>query len=65
MTNWNVYVEGRFIVTVTDEDEASARCAALHRFAITEEEIADAKRRGEDPGSNVILPDQDFSVSPR
>lgn len=65
MTDWNVYVEGRFIGTVAEEDEASARCAALHRFALTDEEIADAKRRGEDLGSNVILPDQAFSVSPR
>ena len=65
MTIWNVYVDGRCIGTVSETDEASARCAALHRFAVTEEEIVDAKRRGEDLGANVILPEQDFSVSSR
>lgn len=61
---WNVYVtrddHAQFIGEVSDSDEGLARCAALSRFAVTEEEVA----AGEiSTIGAVIYPDESFSVS--
>lgn len=65
MKHWNVWVsrEGRSVVvgTVSEENESQARCAALSRYAVTEEELAS----GAVPSmACAILPDEDFGVSP-
>ena len=62
---WNVYVirEGRsqYIGEVSESSQEMARCAALSRFGVDEDEI-DA---GEFPPRCVaIYPDDDFEVSP-
>lgn len=65
LKKWNVHVirEGRsqYIGEVSESSEAMARCAALSRFGVDEDEI-DA---GEAPSRCVaIYPDDDFEVSP-
>lgn len=65
LRKWNVHVirEGRsqYIGEVNESSEALARCAALSRFGVGEDEI-DA---GEAPSRCVaIYPDDDFGVSP-
>lgn len=62
---WNVCVmrDGRALDLgqVTESSEPLARCAALSRFAVSEDELA----AGEAPGSGrAIYPGEDFSVSP-
>ncbi|ASI68555.1 hypothetical protein BA022_08285 [Diaphorobacter nitroreducens] len=65
MKDWNVWVcrGGRSVVigTVSEQDEPLARCAALSRFAVTEDELDS----GEAPfTASAILPEGDFWVSP-
>ena len=46
---------------VSECNETLARCAALHRFGVSDEELA----AGEvDADGFVILPDDEFEVSP-
>ena len=65
MKDWNVWVcrGGRSVVigTVSEQDEPLARCAALSRFAVTEDEL-----EGSAVSSAVcaILPEDDFWLSP-
>lgn len=63
LKKWNVYVnrEGRslYLGEVSERSEALARCAALSRFGVSEDEI-DA---GEAPPCGVaIYPDDNFEV---
>lgn len=65
MKDWNVWVcrggRGVVIGTVFERDEPLARCAALSRFAVTEDELDS----GEGPSTaSAILPEDDFWVSP-
>ena len=64
MKDWNVWVSregcGVVIGTVSEENESLARCAALSRYAVAEEELAS----GAVPSMRcAILPDEDFGVS--
>lgn len=62
LRKWNVHVirEGQYIGEVNESSEALARCAALSRFGVGEDEI-DA---GAAPSRCVaIYPDDDFGVS--
>lgn len=62
---WNVRVmrEGRavYLGQVAESSESLARCAALSRFGVTEEELM-----GASPilNANVIYPNEDFDVMP-
>lgn len=65
MKDWNVWVSrgGRSVVigTVSEQDEPLARCAALSRLAVTEDEL----EAGEVSSTAcAILPEDDFWVSP-
>jgi hypothetical protein len=65
LTRWNVYLyrEGRskYLGEVSERNEVLARCAALSRFGVSEDEIAaeDVRLRSE-----AIHPGDDFEVSP-
>ncbi len=65
MKAWNVRVfrEGRpvMIGQVSERNEALARCAALHKFGVSDDELAmrEWSREG-----LAIRPDDDFEVSP-
>lgn len=65
MRQWNVRVvrEGRtvYIGQVAESSESLARCAALSRFGVSEDEICAGEVRGR---AMVIYPDEDFEVSP-
>lgn len=65
MKQWIVSVcrDGRTVVIgqVSEETETLARCAALSRFGVGEEEIAAGEVRSP---AGVILPNEDFGVSP-
>lgn len=39
LKTWNVICEGRHIGTVQEENEVLARCAALSKFGVSEEEF--------------------------
>lgn len=65
LKKWNVYVnrEGRslYLGKVSERSEALARCAALSRFGVSQDDI-DA---GEAPSRGAaIYPDDDFEVQP-
>ncbi|ART57095.1 hypothetical protein CBP36_19515 (plasmid) [Acidovorax carolinensis] len=59
--NWNVRVHLKtgsvHLGQVGEENEALARCAALSKFGIPEDEDADPNRRG-------IRDDDEFDVTP-
>lgn len=59
--NWNVRVHLKtgsvYLGQVGEESEELARCAALSKFGISEDEDTDPTRRG-------IRADDDFDVSP-
>lgn len=60
MKTWAVRKQGYHIGSVSEETEDLARCAALHLYGMTEEEIeAEGLRRAP---WNRIGPDDDFEV---
>lgn len=65
LRKWNVHVirEGRsqYIGEVSESSEEMARCAALSRFGVGEDEIDTG---GAPPRCVAIYPDDDFEVSP-
>jgi len=64
MKQWNVrvYRNGRAvdIGQVAESSETLARCAALSRYGVTEDDIEAGGLR---PSGLVIYPDEDFEVS--
>ena len=50
----------RYIGQVNETDEALARCAALSRFGLAEEDVTP----GTEPNGSAIFPDEEFDVSP-
>lgn len=64
LKRWNVYLrrqgQPQYIGEVGERDEALARCAALSKYAISDEEIAAGDGRSPD---RAIYPDDEFSVS--
>ena len=68
MKQWNVRVMRRgqsvHIGRVAESTETLARCAALSRYGVSEDEVEEMKRGRTDPGSAVIYPDEEFDVSP-
>ena len=62
MRTWNVHCEGRFLGTVDEDGEESARCAALSKFALTAEEADALDEKG--LPSLGIAPDWGFDVTP-
>lgn len=65
MKDWLVRVcrEGRFVEIgqVSETSESLARCAALSRYGVTEDDIATGGVRAR---GAAIYPDEDFEVSP-
>ena len=65
MKDWNVRVfrEGGPVMLgqVSERNEALARCAALHKFGVSDDELA-MRERGRE--GLAIRPDDDFEVSP-
>lgn len=65
MKDWRVTVvrEGRTVVVgqVSETTEALARCAALSRYGVTEDEVALGEVRHR---AAAIYPDEGFEVSP-
>jgi hypothetical protein len=61
---WDVRVHRatgfRYIGQVTESDEAFARCAALYRFGLAEEDATP----GTEPNGSAIFPEESFDVSP-
>lgn len=64
MKTWNVRVcrNGRDLTLgqVHERNEALARCAALSRFGVSEDELASGEAGD---GAEAIFPDDDFEVS--
>lgn len=62
---WNVRVirDGRalHLGPVDESSEPLARCAALSRYGVTEEELAGTPHK---PDATTIYPDEDFDVTP-
>lgn len=62
---WNVYVTRddrvQYIGEVHESNEALARCAALSRFGVTEEEVESGEALSI---SGVIYPNEVFEVTP-
>lgn len=63
MHTWYVYCDGRALGSVHEDSEASARCAALSKFAIAQEDwdAMDAVQR-QQAAAHGIAPQADFSV---
>lgn len=65
MKTWNVMVDrypsSLYLGQVNEDSEELARCAALSKFGMSEDEYFDAIKRGEDPRG--ISPGDEFSVS--
>ena len=63
---WNVSVyrdgRSRYVGEVNERTEALARCAALSRFGVSDDE---AEVGEGSPGDEAIHPDDEFEVSPR
>ncbi|UCV01838.1 hypothetical protein [Dechloromonas denitrificans] len=59
LKTWNVICEGRHIGTVQEENEVLARCAALSKFGVSEEEFAEMESHER---SFSIPPWADFDV---
>lgn len=61
---WDVRVHRatghRFIGQVTERNEELARCAALSRFGLADEDLAP----GTEPNGAAIFPSEEFDVSP-
>lgn len=63
LKTWNVICEGRHIGTVQEENEMLARCAALSKFGISDEEFtAMEPRERRHVQSFSIPPCADFDV---
>lgn len=66
MKTWSVQVirttERLYLGQVDERDESMARCAALARFGVDEDERSGIERGGEDPLG--IQPSDQFEVSP-
>lgn len=63
IATWNVICCGEVIGTVEESTEASARCAALCKFGITDEELAELATEGRrEAPKRAILPNQVFDV---
>lgn len=64
MKDWNVWVcrDGchRVIGKVSEQSEPLARCAALSRFGVSEEEMAESPYP---PDAGLIYPDEAFEVT--
>ncbi|MBT9595970.1 MAG: hypothetical protein IV094_08305 [Vitreoscilla sp.] len=64
LKRWNVYLrrQGRpqHIGEVSERDEALARCAALSKYGVSDDEIAAGESRSPD---RAIYPDDEFDVS--
>lgn len=65
MKTWNVRVRrngrGLTLGQVHERNEELARCAALSRFGVSEDELASGEARDE---AEAIFPDDDFEVLP-
>lgn len=65
LRTWNVRLirDGRtlHLGQVDESSEPLARCAALSRFGVTEEETAEGPHLKD---ANLIYPDEDFDVTP-
>ena len=65
MKDWNVRVfrEGRPVMLgqVSERNEALARCAALYKFGVGDDELVAGEGRRD---GMAIRPDDDFEVSP-
>lgn len=65
LKKWNVYVnrEGRsqYLGEVSERSEALARCAALSRFGVSEDEVDAGEAQ---PRGVAIYPDDNFEVQP-
>ncbi|VVD75259.1 hypothetical protein PAQ31011_00834 [Pandoraea aquatica] len=66
MATWNVLVDRHptsiYLGQVNEDTEELARCAALHKFGMSEDEYFDALNHGEEFPCG-ISPGDDFSVS--
>jgi hypothetical protein len=65
MKQWNVWVcrdrHSVLIGQVTEQGETLARCAALSRFGVSEDEIAAGEVQSQ---GSAIYPNENFEVSP-
>lgn len=65
---WNVRVmrsgKSVHVGQVAESTETLARCAALSRYGVSEDEVEEMKRGQIGPGGAVIYPDDEFDVSP-
>ncbi len=65
MKDWNVWVcrNGchRVIGKVSEQSKRLARCAALSRFGVSEEEMAE---KPYPPDADHIYPDEEFEMTP-
>jgi hypothetical protein len=66
LKRWSVYVrrEGRsqYVGEVSERDEALARCAALSKYCVGDDEIAAGEGSSPD---RAVYPDDEFDVSLR
>lgn len=64
LKRWNVYLHRhcrpQYIGEVSERDEALARCAALSKYGVSDDEIAADEGRSPD---RAIYPDDEFDVS--
>ena len=65
MKTWNVRVfrDGQALMLgqVAESNQELARCAALHRFGVSDDEVAAGEVRS---GEAAIYPEDEFEVSP-
>ncbi|MEO5774695.1 MAG: hypothetical protein ABIQ32_11340 [Sphingomicrobium sp.] len=62
---WNVLVDGHHVGTVHEQNEGLARCAALSRFGVADDEFAAMGPREQNDVRNFgIPPDAEFVVLP-
>ncbi len=68
MKRWNVRVMRNgyavHIGQVAESSEALARCAALSRYGLSEDEAEEMQQDSVDPRGLAIYPDEAFDVSP-
>lgn len=63
LKTWNVICEGRHIGTVQEENEVLARCAALSKFGVSEEEFAEMESHERSHAQSFSIPPwADFDV---
>lgn len=64
LKRWNVYVwrevRSQYIGEVSERDEALARCAALSKYGVSDDEIAAGESRSP---NRAIYPNDEFDVS--